>query len=232
MPHASTFTRTHPACGSGISRSTISNAPFACGTCTTRIFSAMTLQSSCPLKNARPVAAAYLPRRSVAKAGDRRLPRANRLRTFHPGDAGIVFDRSAAGFRLCYVTPDLFDVGADNGANETAAAIVNVNLRDRVDVVLPRHRRVPIDDVDLAQRNLRIGSCHLLQAWRDLSTRAAPVRIKINNRYVAECQMPCDVHLRAVTDHFDWLTALRDESSSGATRVLLVSLRFFGQFPS
>src|SRR6266404_5527559 len=141
-------------------------------------------------------------------------------------------DRSAAGFCLRHVTFNRLEVGADNATDEIPSAIVNVNLRNRVDAELLHHRRVPIDDVDLAQRNLRIGSCHLLQAWRDLSTRAAPVRIKINNRYVAECQMPCDVHLRAVTDHFDWLTALRDESSSGAARVLLVSLRFFGQFPS
>jgi hypothetical protein len=52
-------------------------------------FFAMTLQSSCPLKNARPAAPVYLPRRSVAKVGDRRFPRANRLRTFHLGDAGL-----------------------------------------------------------------------------------------------------------------------------------------------
>jgi hypothetical protein len=54
----------------------------------------MTLQSSCPLKNARLAAAAYLSRRSAAKADHRRFPRANRLRlrTFHFGDAGIVFE--------------------------------------------------------------------------------------------------------------------------------------------
>src|SRR5215471_14002379 len=96
---------------------------------------------------------------------------------------------SATGFCLRYVTPDLFDFGADNGADETAAAIVNVNLRNRADVVLPRHRRVHINDVDLAQCNLRIGACHLLQAWRALSARAAPVRIKIDNGHVAEGKM-------------------------------------------
>jgi hypothetical protein len=43
MPHASTFTRTQPDLGSGISRSTSSNGPFAFGTCTARIFFAMLL---------------------------------------------------------------------------------------------------------------------------------------------------------------------------------------------
>ena len=66
-----------------------------------------------------------------------------------------------AGFGLRYVTPDLVEIGTNNGADKTATAIVNVNLRDGVDVVLLHHRRVPIDDVDLAQRNLRIVSCHL-----------------------------------------------------------------------
>src|SRR4030095_2529704 len=38
MPHDSTFTRTCPAPGSGISRSTISKGPFGRVTCATRIF--------------------------------------------------------------------------------------------------------------------------------------------------------------------------------------------------
>ena len=68
---------------------------------------------------------------------------------------------SAAGFRLRYVTLNLFGVGPDNGTNEKTPTIVNVNLRNRADVVLLHHHRVLIDDVDLAQRNLRIASCHL-----------------------------------------------------------------------
>src|SRR5438552_8873432 len=40
-PHASTFTRTKPDLGSGISRSTTSNGHFAFGICTARIFLAM-----------------------------------------------------------------------------------------------------------------------------------------------------------------------------------------------
>src|SRR6266571_7986006 len=137
-------------------------------------------------------------------------------------------DPSAAGFRLRYVTLNLFGVGADNGADELAAAIVNVNLWNRVDVVLLRHRRVPIDDVDLAQRNLRIGLRHLLQAWRELFARAAPVRIKIDNSHAAECEMFCDVHLRAVSDHFGLLAAI---SSEGSRRPKL-SLLVFGWFLS
>ena len=57
---------------------------------------------------------------------------------------------SASGLSLRYVTLNLVDIGADNGPNQTAPAVVNVNLRNRVDVKLPRHRRFPIDDVDLA----------------------------------------------------------------------------------
>src|ERR1700730_7069760 len=131
-------------------------------------------------------------------------------------------DLSAAGFRLRDVALNLFDVGADNGADEMAAAIVDVNLRNRVDVVLPHHRRVPVNDVDLAQHNLRIGFCHLLQAWRDLSARAAPVRIKIDNGHVAECEMFCDVHLRAVSDYFDLLAAISHQRTRGEKLVRLV----------
>src|SRR5919106_4193095 len=81
---------------------------------------------------------------------------------------------SAAAFSLRYVTLYFPNVAADNSADETAPAIVNVNLRNRADVELLHHRRFPIDDVDLAQRNLRIGSGHLLQAWREVFARAAP----------------------------------------------------------
>ena len=59
-------------------------------------------------------------------------------------------DPSAAGLCLRDVTLNLVDVGADNGADEMAAAIVNVDLWNRVDVVLLHHRGVPIDDVHLA----------------------------------------------------------------------------------
>src|SRR5207253_5341960 len=45
MPHAWTLIRTHPACGSGISRSTISNGPFGLETCTARIFFPITFLS-------------------------------------------------------------------------------------------------------------------------------------------------------------------------------------------
>ena len=38
--------------------------------------------------------------------------------------------QSAAGFRLRYVTPDLVDIGTNNGADEMTTAIVNVNLRN------------------------------------------------------------------------------------------------------
>jgi len=38
--------------------------------------------------------------------------------------------QSAAGLGLRYVTPDLVDIGTNNGADETTSAIVNVNLRN------------------------------------------------------------------------------------------------------
>ena len=95
--------------------------------------------------------------------------------------------------------------------------------------------------VDLAQRNLRIGSCHLLQAWRDVSARAAPVRIKIDDGHVTEREMFGDVDRRAVRDHFDVLTATSDDRGRSRFLSLLVfawvlsgpiSVFFLGQFPS
>src|SRR5205814_3441889 len=110
-----------------------------------------------------------------------------------------------------------------------------------MDVVLLHDRRIPIDDVDLAQRNLRIGPCHLLQAWRELSTRAAPVRIKIDNGHVPECEMFCDVYLRAVSDHFGLLAGTSNDRSRCRQLSLLIcswcvprpiTVFFFGQSPS
>src|SRR5262249_45534714 len=46
----------------------------------------------------------------------------------------------------------------------------------------------------------------------------APVRIKIDNGHVAQCQMLIDVDLRAVGNHFDWLatTSNRHTTCSNA----------------
>ncbi len=71
---------------------------------------------------------------------------------------------SAADFCLRDVTLDLVDVGANNGANPTATAILNVHLRHGVNIEFLRHGRSPVDDVDLAQRNRRIATRHLFQA--------------------------------------------------------------------
>src|SRR5204863_4767886 len=153
----------------------------------------------------------------------------------------LLLGASAAGFRLRYVTLNLFGVGPENGTNEKTPTIVNVNLRNRVNVELFHDRRVPIDDVDFAQRNLRIRLRHLLQAWRELFTRAAPIRIKIDNSHVAECEMFCDVHLRAVSDHLGLLAAASDDRSRRRKLIALVFERFlsgpifvsfFGHFPS
>src|SRR5436309_1955216 len=63
------------------------------------------------------------------------------------------------------IKADRIDVSAINRSDKTASAIIDVNLRNRVDVELLYHCGSPIDDVDLAQRNVRIASCHLLQTW-------------------------------------------------------------------
>ena len=72
--------------------------------------------------------------------------------------------RSAARLRLRDVTFHFFEIGAEYRADETATSIVNVHLRNRVNIELLRDCRFPIDDIDFAQRNLRIISRHLLEA--------------------------------------------------------------------
>ena len=62
------------------------------------------------------------------------------------------------------VTFHFFEIHAEYSADETATSIVNVHLRNRVNVELLHDRRFPIDDVDLAQRNLGITPRQLLEA--------------------------------------------------------------------
>ena len=71
---------------------------------------------------------------------------------------------SSAGLRLRDVSFDTVEIKPTNRANEAARSIINVNLRNGVNTELLRHRCSPPDDVDLAQRYLRIGLHHLLQA--------------------------------------------------------------------
>src|SRR5206468_2399007 len=147
--------------------------------------------------------------------------------------------RSAAGSCLRDVTFNRVDVSAINGSDKTASAIIDVNLRNRVDVELLYHCGSPIHDVDLAQCNVRIASCHLLQTWRELSARPAPVRIKIDDGYAPEREMFVDVHLRAVRNHFNRLTAAGHGSraagslcgvSSGTRGIVMKTLlNFFRQ---
>ena len=84
-------------------------------------------------------------------------------------------NRSAAGLRLCDVAFNQFGVDADDSADEAATAIVNVHLRNPVNVELLRDCSSPINDVDFAERDLGIACRHLLQARRELSAWAAPV---------------------------------------------------------
>src|SRR5207302_975324 len=86
---------------------------------------------------------------------------------------------SAAGLRLRDVSFDLVEIRAEHSADEAAPAIVNINLWNRVDVELLRHGCSPVDDVDLAQRDLRIATRHLFQARREPFARTTPVRVKI-----------------------------------------------------
>ena len=59
-------------------------------------------------------------------------------------------NRSAIRLRLRDVAFHFFKIDAEHGADETAASIVNVHLRNRMNVELLRDRRFPIDDIDLA----------------------------------------------------------------------------------
>src|SRR6476660_7679371 len=71
---------------------------------------------------------------------------------------------STAGLRSRDVSFDLFKIGADNSADKVARAIINVYLRNGANIELLRHGCSRPDNVDLAQRYLRIGMRHLLQA--------------------------------------------------------------------
>jgi len=102
---------------------------------------------------------------------------------------------SAVRLRLRNVTFHFFKIDAEYSADETATSIVNVHLRNRVNVELLRDCRFPTDDIDLAQRNLGIAPHHLLEARRELPARAAPIRIKIYNGHITEYEVSIDVDL-------------------------------------
>ena len=111
--------------------------------------------------------------------------------------------RSVARLRLCHKTFYLVEIDAHDSADEAAVAVVNVHLRNRVNIELLRDCSSPIHDVDLAQRDLGIISHHLLQARRKPSTRAAPVCVELDNIHIPEREMLVNVHLRAVRNHLD-----------------------------
>ena len=73
-------------------------------------------------------------------------------------------NRSTVRLRVSDVTFHFFEIDAEYSADETATSIVNVHLRNRVNVELLRDCRFPIDDIDLAQRYLGITPRHLLEA--------------------------------------------------------------------
>ena len=75
MPQAWTLIRSHPACGSGISRSTISNGPFGLVTCTARIFFAIIFLSFSSFEKQHEcllgASTSPLARRSLGEGGER-----------------------------------------------------------------------------------------------------------------------------------------------------------------
>jgi hypothetical protein len=79
-------------------------------------------------------------------------------------ECAFLRNRSTVRLRLRDVTFHFFEIDAEYSADETATSIVNVHLRNRVNVKLLYDGGSPIDDVDLAQRNLGITPRHLLEA--------------------------------------------------------------------
>ena len=73
-------------------------------------------------------------------------------------------NRSAARLRLRDVAFHAFKIHAEYSTHETAASIVNIYLRNGVNIELLHDCRFPIDDIYLAQRNLGIVSRQLLEA--------------------------------------------------------------------
>ena len=79
-------------------------------------------------------------------------------------ECAFLRNRLAVRLRLRDVTPYFLKIAAEYRADETATSIVNVHLRNRVNVELLHHCRFPIDDIYLPQRNLGIISRQLLEA--------------------------------------------------------------------
>jgi len=75
----------------------------------------------------------------------------------------FLHDWSAVRLGLRDVTFHFFKIAAEHSADETATSIVNVHLRNRVNVEFLHDCRFPIKDIYLAKRNLSIVSRHLLE---------------------------------------------------------------------
>ena len=79
-------------------------------------------------------------------------------------ECAFLRNRSAVRFRLRDITFHSLKIAAEYSADEPATSIVNVHLRNRVNIELLHDSRFPIDDIDLAQRDLGIVSRHLIEA--------------------------------------------------------------------
>src|SRR5438477_630585 len=97
--------------------------------------------------------------------------------------------------------------------NEFSFAAINLHPRNSANMILCRHRRCPVDDVDLAHRDLRIAFSQLLNCRFHCLARPAPVRIEVHNGHVPKREMFADIDLLAMRDHFDPLTAIGHEFS-------------------
>ena len=79
-------------------------------------------------------------------------------------------------------------VGADDGVDDVSALVVDDDVRNGSHVVFLREIMMFID-IDLLQDNVGVAFRNLLQDRADLSARAAPIRIEIDNRDLAALRL-------------------------------------------
>src|ERR1051325_1642811 len=84
---------------------------------------------------------------------------------------------------------NLLRAHSHRGADEFAPRTVHLHSRYRRDPKLFRHRRLPIEDVDLHKSDVGVVGRHLLQVWRQRAARAAPIGIEIDHCHLAAHQM-------------------------------------------
>src|SRR5207249_4798595 len=103
-----------------------------------------------------------------------------------------IFYLLSSTLRLRHVLPHLIGVGAAHGANELSFASVNLDPRKCVHIILLRYCRAPVDDIDLAHRDLGVALRQLLERRVHHLARSTPIRIEVHNRYVTKREMFAD----------------------------------------